>query len=159
VTLPFSFNFYGLARTSVLISASGGMSFTTTSNPSTTNYCLPTASYPYPMILTFWEHFHPSTGGVYTQTFGTAPNRRFVIQWYSVVYASGTQFVDVRTVLKEGRGDIDVCYGNTISGSTSYDYGIGATSGINSGTGTTGLQFSCNTATLVSGLVLSYTAP
>ena len=89
VTLPFSFNFYGVARTSMLLSASGGLSFNTT-NPSTTNYCLPTTSYPYPMILPFWEHLHPSTGGVYTQTFGTAPNRRFVIQWDSVVYSSGT---------------------------------------------------------------------
>ena len=41
VTLPFSFNFYGVARTSVLISASGALNFTTT-NPSTTNACLPT---------------------------------------------------------------------------------------------------------------------
>jgi hypothetical protein len=110
------------------------------------------------MILTFWEHLHPSTGGVYTQTFGTTPNRRFVIQWYSVVYQSGTGFIDVRAVLKEGRGDIDVCYANTISGSATFDAGYGATSGIQSGTGT-GLQFSCNTTTLVNGLVLNYTAP
>jgi hypothetical protein len=157
VTLPFTFNFYGVARTTMLISASGALNFTAT-NPSTSNVCLPTTSYPYPMILTFWEHLHPSTGGVYTQTFGTAPNRRFVIQWYSVVYSSGASFVDVRAVLKEGKGDIDVCYVNTISGSTSYDAGYGATSGIQSGTGT-GLQYSCNTATLLNGLVLTYTAP
>jgi hypothetical protein len=146
-----------VARTSMLLSASGGLNFGTT-NPSTTNYCLPTTSYPYPMVLAFWEHLHPSTGGVYTQMFGTAPNRRFVIQWYSVVYSSGTQFIDVRVVLKEGKGDIEMCYVNTISGSTSYDAGYGATAGIQSGTGT-GLQFSCNTATLVNGLVLTYTAP
>ena len=107
----------------------------------------------------FWEHLHPSTGGVYTQTFGVSPNRRYVVQWDSVVYTSGTTKIDVRAVLKEGRGDIEMCYVNTTSGSTTYDLGIGATSGIHSGTGTTGLQYSCNTASLVNGLVLTYTAP
>jgi hypothetical protein len=157
VTLPFTFNFFSVARTSALISASGALNFSTT-NPSVSNACLPTTSYPYPMILPFWEHFHPSTGGVYAQTFGTTPNRRYVIQWYSTVYSSGGQFVDVRAVLKEGRGDIDVCYVNTISGSASFDSGFGATSGIQSGTGL-GLQYSCNTATLLNGLLLTYTAP
>jgi len=156
VTLPFSFNFYGTARTSAVISASGALSFST-SNPGANNYCVPYTSFPYPMIAAFWEHLHPG-GAVYTQTFGTAPNRRFVVQWDSIIYSSGTTHVDVRAVLKEGRGDIDVCYVGTLSGSTSYDTGIGATAGIQSGTGT-GVQYSCNMATLTSGLLLSYTAP
>ena len=156
-TLPFTFNFFGMPRTSILISASGAMSFNTT-NPSVTNYCVNT-SYTSPTIAVFWEHFHPSTGGVYTQTFGVSPNRRYVVQWDSVVYSSGTTKVDVRAVLKEGRGDIEMCYVNTTSGSTTYDLGIGATAGIHSGVGTTGLQYSCNTASLVNGLVLTYTAP
>ena len=81
------------------------------------------------------------------------------MQWYSVVYLSGTTPIDVRAVLKEGKGDIDVCYVNTVSGSTSYDLGIGATSGIQSGVGTTGIQYSCNTATLGAGVLVNYFAP
>ena len=48
----------------------------------------------------------------------------------------------------------------TINGSTSYDQGLSATSGINSGTGLTGssIQYSCNAGTLVNGLLLSYRA-
>jgi hypothetical protein len=60
--------------------------------------------------------------------------------------------------MKEGRGDIDVCYVNTISGSTSYDLGIGATAGIQGGTGTY-VQYSCNVSKLVNGLWLTYIAP
>jgi hypothetical protein len=160
-TLPFTFNFFGVQRTSILISASGAMSFNTT-NPSVTNYCVNT-TYTSPVIAVFWEHFHPgssaTTGGVYTQTIGTAPNRRYVVQWESVVYQGGTGKLDVRAVLKEGKGDIDVCYVNTVGGSATYDLGVGATSGIHSGSGTTGLQYSCNTASLVNGLVLNYMAP
>jgi hypothetical protein len=110
------------------------------------------------MIDVYWEHLHPSSGGVYTQTLGTSPNRRFVVQWYALHYGGGSTPIDVRAVLKEGRGDIDVCYVNTVSGSVSYDSGITSTSGIQSGAGNQ-LQFSCNTATTVNGLLLSYTAP
>jgi hypothetical protein len=46
-----------------------------------------------------------------------------------------------------------------VSGSTTYDSGLSETAGIQSGVGTTGLQYSCNTATLLNGLVLTYTAP
>jgi len=110
------------------------------------------------MIATFWEHLHPG-GAVYTQTIGTAPNRRYVVQWDSVVYSSGTTHIDVRAVLKEGRGDIDVCYVGTTSGSLTYNQGVGATAGIQSGVGTTGVQYSCNMARLVDGLLLTYIAP
>ena len=83
--------------------------------------------------------------------FGTAPNRRYVVQWDAIVYSNATPRVDVRVVLKEGRGDIEVCYVNTAGGGTSYDFGIGATSGIQSGAPgpDRSIQYSCNTATLL----------
>ena len=71
-----------------------------------------------------------------------------------LVYSATTARVDVRAVLKEGQGDIEVCYVDThgVAVRTTYDYGIGATSGIQSGTGTgTSIQYSCNTATLLNG--------
>ena len=159
VTLPFSFTFYGVPRTSVLLSASGAISFNTT-NPYITNSCLPATSpsSTMPMLAVYWEHLHVTGGGVYTQMFGTAPNRRYVIQWYGTHYGGGATYLDVRAVLKEGRGDMDVCYVNTTSGSVSYDLGITSTSGIMSGTGTF-LQYSCNMANVPAGLLLSYTAP
>jgi hypothetical protein len=110
------------------------------------------------MIAVYWEHLHPSGGGVYTLTTGTAPNRRFVVQWVATHYLGGATPIDVRAVLKEGKGDIDVCYANTTSGSTSYDLGITSTAGIQSGAGTY-LQYNCNTATVGAGLLINYFAP
>jgi hypothetical protein len=92
---------------------------------------------------------------VYTQTFGSSPNRRFVIQWDTIVYLSGSQRVDFRAVLNETTGNIDVCYAQTTSGSVSYDLGASMTSGIQSGTGLA-LQYSCNTPSLTNGLWLTY---
>ena len=80
------------------------------------------------------------------------------MQWDAQVYPSSTPRVDIRAVLKEGRGDIDVCYVATAAGGVSYDSGIIATAGIQNGSGV-GLQYSCKTATLVPGLLLTYTAP
>ena len=154
VTLPFPFMFFGTARTAMLISASGALSFNGV-NPGTSNACIPSGTIP--MIAPFWEHLHPG-GSVYTQTIGTTPNRRYVVQWDSTVYTSGTTRIDVRAVLKEGRGDIDVCYVATTSGSATYNQGLSATAGIQSGAGTA-VQYSCNMTRLVDGLLLTYIAP
>jgi len=162
VALPFSFPFFGTARTTVLLSSSGAISFNTT-DPYLTNQCLPYSN-SIPMIAAYWEHMHTSglSGftnlGVYTQTIGTAPNRRFVIQWYMWLYSGGSTPVDVRVVLKEGKGDIDMCFVNTTTGSTSYDLGLSSTTGIQSGTGLA-VQYGCNMANVASGLYLTYTAP
>ena len=72
--------------------------------------------------------------------------------------AGGTGNIDVRAVLKEGRGDIEVCYVATTTTSTTSSLGMSATAGIQSGTGTA-LQYSCNMAKLASGLMVTYIAP
>jgi hypothetical protein len=96
---------------------------------------------------------------VYYQTLGGAPNRRFVVQWESTIYLCGLGLIDVRAVLSEGTNTIDVCYVDTICGSSFYDQGISATAGIQSGSGLSALQYSCNTTQLVDGLWLTYVAP
>jgi hypothetical protein len=154
LAIPFPFTFYGTSYTSVQVSASGGLSFTGTTL-STSNSCLPSTTAP--IVATFWEHLHPSSG-TYYQVLGTAPNRRLVILWDATNFGGGSSEVDFRAVLHESSNDIDVCYVDTTSGSASYDRGASATAGIQNGSGLT-LQFSCNTPTLVEGLMLSYIAP
>jgi hypothetical protein len=157
VTLPFPFTFYGTAYSSVHVSASGVLAFGTTGVTNTSNACLPQTTYS-AFVAAFWEHLHPG-GNVYYQTFGTAPNRRFVVQWDATIFGGGATRIDVRAVLHEGSNDVDVCYGNTTSGSTTYDLGRSATSGIQGTSGATPLSYSCNTATLTAGRWLQYVAP
>jgi hypothetical protein len=153
VTLPFSFTFNGTAHTMLRIHTAGGLSFDTTT-ASTTSSCLPTTTTG-PRIATLWDHLHPR-GGTYYQVLGTAPNRRFVILWDAEIWPD-TNLIDVRAVLHEGSNDIDVCYVDTSTTSATYTQGSTATAGIQD-TGMT-IQFSCNTATLTEGLLLSYIAP
>jgi hypothetical protein len=154
VALPFTFNFYGVPRTTVQINSPGTLNFNGTTS-SLSNSCLPYSTTP--MIALFWEHLHAG-GAVYYQTFGTAPNRRFVVQWDTTVWLSGSGRVDFRAVLHETSNDIDACYAVTTSGSTSYDQGLSMTAGIQGGVTGTALQYSCNMAKLVAGLWLTYKA-
>jgi hypothetical protein len=154
-TIPFTFNFYGTPRASVQINSPGTLNFNGTTS-SVINTCLPTGTTT-PMISVFWEHLHAG-GLVYYQTIGTAPNRKFVILWDTTVYlATSIPRIDVRAVLYEGTNNIDVCYVQTNSGSVTYNAGASMTSGIQNGAGAA-LQYSCNTPTLVNGLLLSYMA-
>jgi hypothetical protein len=154
VTLPFSFPFFGTPATAVQINAQGTLTFNATTS-STSNSCLPSGTTP--QLAAYWEHLHPE-GNVYHQTVGTMPNRRFVVQWVGTIFGGGTGTLDVRAVLKEGRGDIEVCYVATTTTSASYSQGTSATAAIQSSAGTA-LQYSCNAAKLVDGLMLTYIAP
>jgi hypothetical protein len=64
---------------------------------------------------------------------------------------------DMRVVLYEGSNDIHVCYNHTNFGSASYDNGANATAGLNGPSSS--LQFSCNAASLTTGLFLQYLHP
>ena len=101
VALPFSFSLFGTPYTSVQLTAQGTLNFNGTTS-STVNSCLPSGTTP--MISLFWEHLHPG-GAVYYQTFGTAPNRRFVILWDETSGRLEPRVFKARTPPREGAPD------------------------------------------------------
>src|SRR4029077_1503437 len=90
--------------------------------------------------------------GIFTQTLGTAPNRQFVIRWKTNYFNSppGPAQAEFEVLLTEGSGTLSVIYGVT------GDNGLTATlSGIQQDLNVF-TSFSCNEATLVPGLRVSY---
>ncbi len=82
--------------------------------------------------------------GIFTTTTGTAPNRRFIIEWR--VHHFGTPgTTDFEVQLEEGTNNIFFVYG------PSTDQGASATSGIQRATGTAFLQLSFNQPVLTNG--------
>jgi hypothetical protein len=90
IALPFTFDFYGASYTDYYISDNGYIRFGSagTSNPNNAN--LPAVS-PNNAIYGFWDDFwiNSASGAgtvdlVYNYTYGTAPNRVHVVQWWSV---------------------------------------------------------------------------
>jgi len=94
-TLPFSWKFYGQAVTTVKISDNGYITFDPAeikSNPN--NESLPSANAPKNAIFALWDalvNVDPDglssyTNLIHTWTYGTAPNRVFVIHWFRMFH-------------------------------------------------------------------------
>ncbi|MFT7613979.1 MAG: hypothetical protein ACI9J3_002960 [Parvicellaceae bacterium] len=113
-TIPFTFTFYGSAVTQYLASDNGYITFdtgATTSDP--VNAAIPSAGGPNNAIYAFWDDFELTTAGtddeVRNFTYGTAPNRVHVIQWYSIAPVGGSGFIYAAIRLYEC-GDFDIIH-------------------------------------------------
>ena len=89
VPLPFSWQFYGSAVSGYYASDNGYITFDNTSPSSSTNDAPPTAAGPNNAIYAFWDDIEINNGSGATDyvkfwTYGEAPNRVHVIQWFSV---------------------------------------------------------------------------
>ena len=156
VPIGFAFDFYGTSYTDVSINSNGSLVFGGT-YLTYSNTCLPRTATPNQFVGVFWDDLYPPSGGtIQYQTLGVAPNRVFVVRWNINHIGASTSLSDIVAVLHES-GDVDVCYADTTFGVATYDAGASATIGINGGTDS--LQFSCNTASVPDGTLISYIHP
>jgi hypothetical protein len=158
VTLPFSFTFAGTAYSSIKVSSNGNAHFGTASN-AYNNVAIPTAANPNALLAVFWDDLAPNLGGaIYTGVSGTAPNRTFVIEWRNVNHygVSGTNGATFEIQLDESTNHVWFLYQDTDFGSTSYNAGVSATSGVENAAGTAGNQYSFNSAVLTANKVLHF---
>jgi len=187
VTLPFTFNFFGTDYTDIAIGTNGFLSFNTADpNGCNANYnwgpddlgnAIPhddancndgndgwAAN---PLIASWFDDLDPGEcGDVYYQTFGTAPNQTFVVEFSDVCHndcfdCAAGEGITFETILFEGSSDIKVQYMDAFFGSgdatiAAANNGASATTGIDED-GTTGLQYSWKTASISDGLAVLYT--
>ncbi len=148
VTMPFEFNLYGTVSRTIRIGANGAIRFNQTSgNVGATNRNLPRAGVGL-LISPYWDDLFPeNTGEIYYETKGTAPNRRFVVQWQTVEHFDLTgPTITFEAILYEGTNNIDFVYADTDFGNVSYNDATTATIGIQDGSDN--LQYSFNTTSL-----------
>ncbi|MFA5853951.1 MAG: glycine-rich domain-containing protein [Patescibacteria group bacterium] len=85
ITLPFTFTFYGTDYDSVWISSNGFVSFTgDTPGSSTNTQVIPDAATPNALIAAVWADLYASSSNgsqIRYQTFGSTPNRVFVVDF------------------------------------------------------------------------------
>lgn len=135
IALPFTFCYYGQNYTDLVIGSNGIISFNTANanQPcvNTITGTLPSNTYHVPSIIPAFHDLDPSLGGQITYgTVGTAPNQKFVINYYQVPQAGAcnTDISTFQVILDEATGAIefyiqdkpacltDVNGGNAISG-------------------------------------------
>ncbi|MDP1803677.1 MAG: Ig-like domain-containing protein, partial [Acidimicrobiales bacterium] len=146
LALPFPFSFYGKSYSTAQVSANGlvGLSqgtYVWTNGP------IPDPAVPNGTIFAFWDDLYvDGSSSVRTATLGAEPDRRFVIEWRNVRWhGSQAPRFDFEVVLDQ-RGGILLQYRGLFD--DPLVRGISATIGIENETGTTGFEYSYNTATL-----------
>lgn len=86
------------------------------------------------LIAPFWDDlvFHGDLAGIYTETIGVAPGRKWVITYRGTVFgipSTGTP-LEFQVVFFENSSDIQFNYRNVMYGSPRVDRGISATIGV-----------------------------
>lgn len=153
VQMPFVFTFYSLETDSLRLSDNGAIVFGGAPTEITfSNTTLATATLNN-LLAPFWDDMDVDTGGLYVQTFGTAPNRVFVIEWFNRPHYSNVGSGTFEVCLFEGTNVIQFQYLDVDFGNASYNQGAGATVGIKGSP----IQYSYNQAALVDGLCIQFT--
>jgi hypothetical protein len=158
VPLPFAFGFYNGKYSSVNIATNGYVNFIP-ATPFVGNVGIPDPSDPNAAIFAFWNDLFVdgSSGTVTTDTVGTAPNRKFVIEWRNVLMFDNPAWpVSFELQLGED-GSIVSRYQS--AGPDPFQRGATASVGIEDETGTTGLQFSFLQPVLSDNLAIAYSLP
>src|ERR1051326_5118325 len=165
VALPFPVSVYGQSFNSVNVASNGSLDLVGTQAPFTHGcQVLPSSNWtmailPYQDDLrtdnlgwTGCNVFPGSTCGIFTSPTGTAPNRRFNIEWRATHFSDTTTSANFEVVFYEGVSSFfDIFYGVT------SDNGLDETSGVQASSSGPATTFSCGTATLTSGLKVRYT--
>ena len=152
VTLPFGYSHAGATYTNAYVSTNGAVNFLAPDS-TYTNTAIPAAAAPNATIYGFWDDLMvDGSSAVYGQTLGTAPNRRYVLEWRNVyALADPSQRFSFQIVLNEDPSQpVRLQYKDIVSGSPAA--GSGATVGQENTAGTSGLQLSFNKSLLYDGL-------
>ena len=169
VPAAFGFSVYGVnvvGGSTIRASTNGNVQLVATGgSTSLSNTALPGTPFGAvtPTVLALWDDVDLRTpgGGIYTNLVGTAPNRRFVIEWRGKHYSDppGVQTLNMAIIFQEGSANYEMHYPQFALAAANAG-GASATVGVqaaNSGTSFT--QFSFNTAAITTGQVLTATLP
>jgi hypothetical protein len=109
--IGFDFNFYGNTYNKLNLYLNGFVTFgTAVAKPFYATEGIPLANTPNNMIALAWTDWYPGrvAGSLRYETRGTAPNRRFLIQFRGVPEALGSGKLTSLLVLSEGTNDIAI---------------------------------------------------
>ncbi|MFL5735576.1 MAG: hypothetical protein ACJ78Q_20660, partial [Chloroflexia bacterium] len=149
ISLPFTYNLYGVGYTSAYASDNGTLRFL--AGPTQRfNTCLP---FP-PMGPTIFPHWADALttnpgGGIYTSVTGIAPNRTFNIEWRGA-YPFGGGTLDYEVRLYENQTHFDLVYGQVDKQGWNASVGVQRDGGL-------WTQYECFGGGLLKGLEVSFT--
>ena len=149
IPIPFGFRFFGTSYTSVKASTNGYLVFGPSAATDWSNVRLPAAPAPNGIVAPFWDDLRLSSrGAIWYRTVGTAPNRRFVVEWAGVPRYYDVGDATFEAILEESTGDVVFQYQDVDFGDEFTNFGLSATVGVEDTTGAVGRTFSVDQASL-----------
>ncbi len=129
VTLPFTFEVDGQSSTDVRIGNNGGILFAVTDGnvPFTNATLIPQDP---ALIAPFWDDIDDNMGDVFWEVLGTAPNRRFIVQWNDRSHFNNIGSSTFQAILFEGSNDVLFVYEDVLFEDAQFDNGASATIGV-----------------------------
>ncbi|NUR89917.1 MAG: S8 family serine peptidase [Nonomuraea sp.] len=154
VTLPFTFPLYGKPYKKAWISTNGFINFERLSTLSF-NGPIPSGGLPNTAVYAFWDDLVvDSSAQVLAASYGTAPNRRYVVEWRNVtLYSQPTARLTFSAELHEN-GQILFQYKSLSTGQ--MPRGSSATVGIENSTGMIALEYATDQPVLRPGMGIRY---
>lgn len=163
--IPFDITLCGqefAAGSNIHISSNGFVTFNSAGADEPINQSLPNGGTPNLLVAAMWDNLAGySTGEVYADVHGSAPNRKLVISW-SPWYFYGSQhdalefqIVFYETEVNSISNTIDIQY-KDVYGDSWRDNGASATIGLENNNGTSAAQYSFNQPVLADGLALRF---
>ena len=129
IPIGFPFLFYGNTYTDIYVSSNGFVTF----NPGSASGCCAGEDLyvdnslfdPTNLIALAWNDLNPNSGGTISYCIeGSAPNRRFIIDYSGVPHFGGGQGVTGQIILYEGTGVIDIISSDIINDGGNMTQGI-----------------------------------
>lgn len=150
ISLPFPFMFYGRRYDTAIVSTGGYLSFSGASQYFD-NLPIPDPMEPNATLFGYWDdNYMDERSSAATAVIGTAPNRKFVMEWRDVAVNYDLSKRNTFEVVISENGEVVFQY-------LSLDgLGSSATIGIEDATGTIGHQYSYNQNVLTDGLSVRY---
>ena len=161
INLGFFFNYYGTDYSRLAI-GNNGLLFSGAGTSQWTNQPITQTPSIHGFIAPYWDDIVTwgSADAIYYQTLGTAPNRRFVVEWHdNQHYSSSPSGITFEAILYEGTNNMLFQYQDVDFGISSYNNGGSATVGIEGPTGNIGLQYSINEQVITPGLAILFKFP
>ncbi len=146
ISMPFSFTFFGVSYSSIWVGSNGMLQFppsTETEADDFSNDPIPSTITPNNIVAPLWDDLTTTaaTASVFFETRGTAPNRRFIVQWENVPQLAGGGGMTFQSIMYEGSNNIEFRYETVVpQSSPPNDYSIG----IENADGTVGFSVADN---------------
>jgi glucose/arabinose dehydrogenase/PKD repeat protein len=160
LTTPFPISLYGSTYTTAWMDTNGVLSF---ANPGRSDVTfgqhIPNAAAPNAAVYPLQDDLVlDGSSSTWTATTGSAPNRKFVVEWRNARFYNDQSRVTFEAIFSESNGDITFAYTNLTDGSARAQ-GSQAVVGIENAAGTDGFEYSFQQPVLSGTSSVTFHAP